>query len=269
MWTTWTQDNRFSFFFSYYLQTVDINLIPASIQNILWASSLGKIDHIRILSIGLELACNGVLTFGERNGQARHALTRKARRTFRGDYDGGNGGPCPVVSMSKGCRISTDCRTITCNTNLTRSQETIQLKVNKCDNAVSVTTSMTVRGPGMSWSHTYTSDDIIKVPNCTVSLVGFYSVGVGPSHRGSAIDLKVNYVFGEKTYKQNIYPWKRTAFINGDLSTSTSACGIFGWCYDLSSAAQAAVISGSLLFIVVLIILFTLVKCIVAMHPIC
>ena len=49
--------------------------------------------------------------------------------------------------------------------------------------------------------------------------------------------------------------------------------GIFGWWYDLSSAAQAAVISGSLLFIVVLIISFTLVitsvKCTVAIHPIC
>lgn len=190
-----------------------------------------------------------------------------------GDYDDGNGTPCPIVSMSKGCRISTDCRTITCSTNLTHSRETIQLQVNKCDNAVSVTTSMTVRGPGMSWSRTYTSDDIIKVPNCTVSLVGFYSVGVGPSQRGSAIDLKVNYVFGEKTYKQNIYPWKRTAVINGDQSISTDACGIFGWWYDLSSAAQAAVISGSILFIFVLIISFTLVmtsvKCTVAIHPIC
>ncbi|XP_029213568.2 uncharacterized protein LOC114977125 [Acropora millepora] len=169
-----------------------------------------------------------------------------------GDYDGGNGGPCPVVSMSKGCRISTDCSTITCSTNLTRSRETIQLKVNMCDNAVSVTTSMTVRDPGMLWSHTYTSDNIIKVPNGTVSVV---------------------YVFGEKTYKQNIYPWKRTAVINGDLSTSTGACGIFGWWYDLSSSAQAAVISGSILIIVVLIISFTLVmtsvKCTVAIHPIC
>lgn len=80
-----------------------------------------------------------------------------------------------------------------------------------CDNAVSVTTSMTVRGPGMSWSHNYTSEDIIKVPNCTVSMV---------------------YVFGEKTYKQNIYPWKRTAVINGDLSTSTGACGRFRFSYN-------------------------------------
>ena len=57
---------------------------------------------------------------------------------------------------------------------------------------------MTVPDLGISWSHTYTSDDIIEVPGYTVSLPGIFSAGVyvqvGLSDQGSTINMKVSRI---------------------------------------------------------------------------
>jgi len=55
----------------------------------------------------------------------------------------------------------------------------IARKVNKCDDPVSVTASMDVPDLSITWSHTYTSDDMVAVPGFTTSLPSFiFSAGV-------------------------------------------------------------------------------------------
>lgn len=52
-------------------------------------------------------------------------------------------------------------------------------KLNKCDDPVSVTASIDVPDLHISWSHTYTSDDIVDVPGFSASVSGFpFSAGV-------------------------------------------------------------------------------------------
>ena len=70
-------------------------------------------------------------------------------------------------------------------------------QVNKCDDPVSATASMNVPDLGITWSHTYTSNDIVAVPGFTVSLPSIFSAGVyvqvDLSDDGSNINMKVSY----------------------------------------------------------------------------
>ena len=54
---------------------------------------------------------------------------------------------------------------------------------------------MDVPDLGVTWSHTYTSDDIIEVPGFTVSLPSIFSAGVyvqvGLTDNGDQLHLKV------------------------------------------------------------------------------
>ena len=50
--------------------------------------------------------------------------------------------------------------------------------MNKCDDPVSVTASMDVPDLDITWSHTYTSDDIVEVPGFTASVPPVLSAGV-------------------------------------------------------------------------------------------
>ena len=56
---------------------------------------------------------------------------------------------------------------------------------------------MTVPDLGISWSHTYTSDDIVEVPGYTYS-IGIFSAGVyvqvGLTDKGSTINMKVSSI---------------------------------------------------------------------------
>ena len=71
------------------------------------------------------------------------------------------------------------------------------LYVNKCQTPISATASMTVPDLGISWSHTYTSDDIVEVPGYTYS-IGIFSAGVyvqvGLTDKGSTINMKVSSI---------------------------------------------------------------------------
>ena len=51
-------------------------------------------------------------------------------------------------------------------------------KFNNCDNPVTVTTTMDISKLDITWTYTFTSDDIIKVPGFTVSLPPILFAGV-------------------------------------------------------------------------------------------
>lgn len=170
----------------------------------------------------------------------------------------GDGGSCPGLSsdLGEGCTISEDCSTITCNMKFAADHQiTFKLKVNKCKNPISATASMTVPDLGISWSHTYTSDDIVAVPGYTFSIgplsAGVY-VQVGLTDQGSTINMKVKLLGGVQAGGRSSYPLKVTV-IDGDLPISTDDCGFWGWWNDLSDVLKAAVIGGPILLLLIII----------------
>ncbi|KAM7432350.1 hypothetical protein ABFA07_017187 [Porites harrisoni] len=177
----------------------------------------------------------------------------------RVDYLYFAGASCSGMSqtLDEGCTISDDCSTITCKMNFVEKPITFKLKINKCDEPVTVTASMNVPDLRVTWSHTYTSDDIIEVPGFTVSLPSIFSAGVYVQvqlkDNGDRLHLKVKLLAGGKVFGKGVYPVKVTV-MEGDLPISTNDCGMFKWWYDLSDATKAAVIGGPLLVICILVI---------------
>ncbi|XP_068732604.1 uncharacterized protein [Montipora capricornis] len=156
--------------------------------------------------------------------------------------------------------MSDDCSTLTCNMNFADQQIiTFKLEVKKCDDPVSVTASMNVPDLDITWSHSYTSNDIVAVPGFTVSLPSIFSAGVyvqvDLSDDGSNINMKVKLLAGGEIFGQSVYPIK-VAVLDGDLPISTDDCGIFGWWFDLSGVLKAAVILGPIIFLAIMLLLF-------------
>jgi len=143
------------------------------------------------------------------------------------NYDDTCSGMSP--DLGEGCSISDDCSTVTCKMDFVDKPITFKLKVNKCDEPVTVTASMDVPDLDITWSHTYTSDDIIEVPGFTVSLPSIFSAGVyvqvGLTNNGDRLHLnKVNLLAGGSVLGKGVYPVKATV-IEGDLPISTDECG--------------------------------------------
>ncbi|XP_068732609.1 uncharacterized protein [Montipora capricornis] len=117
--------------------------------------------------------------------------------TTTADFSRGycSGSPSSRINLGDGCSMSDDCSTLTCNMNFADQQIiTFKLEVKKCDDPVSVTASMNVPDLDITWSHSYTSNDIVAVPGFTVSLPSIFSAGVyvqvDLSDDGSNINMK-------------------------------------------------------------------------------
>jgi len=134
---------------------------------------------------------------------------------------------------------------------------TFKLKVNKCDDPVSVTATMDVPDLFITWSHTYTSDDIVEVPGFTASLPSVVSAGVyvqvALTPKGDELRVTVKLLAGGEILGKGIYPVKAPV-MEGDLPINTNACGVFAWWYEMDDVSQGAVIGGSILFVIILII---------------
>lgn len=162
------------------------------------------------------------------------------------------------LNLGDGCSLSDDCSTITCNMDFVKEPITFKLKINKCDSPVSVTASMDVPDLDITWSNTYTSDDIVEVPGFTASLPEIsFSAGVyvqvefTNNDDTDNLNLKVNLLAGAKVFGHDTYPVKVTV-LDGDLPISTDDCGVFGWWYDLNDIEKAAVIGGPILLIIII-----------------
>ncbi|XP_078381670.1 uncharacterized protein LOC144664428 isoform X5 [Oculina patagonica] len=170
------------------------------------------------------------------------------------------GGSCSTGSrrtLDNGCSISADCSTITCKMDFVDEPITFKLKVNKCDDPVSVTASMDVPDLFITWSHTYTSDDIEEVPGFTASVPGVVSAGVyvqvGLTSNDDELRLTVKLLAGGEILGKAFYPVKVTV-MEGDLPINTNDCGDFAWWHGISDAGMGAMIGGSILFVIIMII---------------
>lgn len=156
--------------------------------------------------------------------------------------DGGCSGSSPT--LGDGCSLSDDCSTITCKMDFVKKPITFKLKINKCDDPVTVTASMNVPDLDITWSHTYSGDDKIPVPGFSVPVGGVY-VQVDLTNNGDTLHLKVNLLVGAL----GVYLPPVTV-VDGDLPISTDDCGFFGWFIDLSVPAKIAVIAGTVVFLI-------------------
>lgn len=137
-------------------------------------------------------------------------------------------------TLSEGCSIGDDCSTITCDMNFVETPITFKLKVNKCDDPVSVTALLDVPDlQNVKWSHTYNSDDIVKVPGFitffpSILFADVY-VQVALKSNEDRLYLEVNLLAGKPFLdKHQDYPVNVTV-IEGDLPISNDHCGIFEW----------------------------------------
>jgi len=155
------------------------------------------------------------------------------------------------------CTISDDCSKITCKMDFVDKPITFKLTVNKCKDPVSITASMDVPDLFITWSHTYTSDDIVEVPGFTTSLASFASAGVyvqvGLTPKGDELRLTVKLLVGGELLGQSVYPVKLIV-MEGDLPIDTNDCGTFSWWDDMPVVGQAAIIGGTLILIIVMIV---------------
>nr|XP_058947747.1 uncharacterized protein LOC131775651 [Pocillopora verrucosa] len=162
-------------------------------------------------------------------------------------------------TLRDGCSVSDDYSTITCAANFVKKLITLKLKVNKCHDPISVTASVDVPVLRISRSHTYTSDDIIKIPRFTASVPGFsvsagLYVQVSLTPNGDKLKLTVKLLAGGQVGDEVVYPVKLLV-IDGNLPINTKACGIFAWWYDMK---RGTMVKG---FILVLIILISAYYC--------
>ncbi|XP_078381678.1 uncharacterized protein LOC144664435 [Oculina patagonica] len=174
----------------------------------------------------------------------------------------GFGGPCSTGShrtLNDGCSISDDCSTITCKMDFVYEPITFKLEINKCDDPVSVTASMDVPDLSITWSHTYTDDDIVEVPGFNASLPAVVSAGVYVQVELTANDdelhLTVKLLAGGEILGKSVYPVKTTV-MDGDLPMNTKACGAFAWWYEMNDVSKVALIAG-----LILVIIFMMMCC--------
>jgi len=134
---------------------------------------------------------------------------------------------------------------------------TFKLEVNKCDDPVSVTATMDVPDLRITWSHTYTSDDIVEVPGFTASLPSIVSAGVyvqvGLTPKGDELRVKVKLLAGGEILGKGVYPVKATV-MEGDLPINTNACGALAWWHEMNDGSKGAVVGVSILFVIIMII---------------
>lgn len=147
---------------------------------------------------------------------------------------------CRFDLLDDGCSINKDCDTIRCKTKLMDKAITYKLKVNNCDDPVSVTASMDVPDLHISWSHTYTSDDNVKVPEFNASVPGGVYVQVNLTPYDDRLGLKVMLWAGGKINSKGI---------KGTLPIKTDECDPSWWDKESTAIKVMVIITSLIAFI--------------------
>lgn len=111
------------------------------------------------------------------------------------------------ITFHNGCSISEDRGTITCNMTFVDHPITMDLKVNKYDDPVSITASMDVPDLQISWSHTFSFSDTQEVSGRNSS--GVY-VQVQLTQKSDDLRLNVKLLARGKTSGQDPHPTEVT-----------------------------------------------------------
>lgn len=126
---------------------------------------------------------------------------------------------------------------------------TMDLKVNKYDDPVSITASMDVPDLQISWSHTFSFSDTQEVSGRNSS--GVY-VQVQLTQKSDDLRLNVKLLARGKTSGQDLHPTEMTV-IEGNFLLKSDERGNFEWWHKLTETEKGAVIGGPL-FVILFII---------------
>ena len=116
---------------------------------------------------------------------------------------------CPDFSqaLGDGCTVSDDCSKVTCKLKFALKNITLKIQINKCEDPVTITATMSVPDLDIEWSHDYSSGDIVAVPGFSVSLpgrvlsAGVYIIEVEMTDNGDQLTLKVISVLEKKQFR--------------------------------------------------------------------
>ncbi|CAH3146358.1 unnamed protein product [Pocillopora meandrina] len=153
------------------------------------------------------------------------------------------------ITLHNGCSISEDRGTITCNMTFVDHPITMDLKVNKYDDPVSMTASMDVPDLQISWSHTFSFSDTQEVSGRNSS--GVY-VQVQLTQKSDDLRLNVKLLAKGKTSGQDLHPTEMTV-IEGNFLLKSDERGNFEWWHKLTETEKGAVIGGPL-FVILFVI---------------
>ncbi|XP_074633459.1 uncharacterized protein LOC141892169 [Acropora palmata] len=149
---------------------------------------------------------------------------------------------CKNIEIS-GCKITEDCLQLTCSTKVIDKEISLKMKVNRCDEPVTVTIDVKVESDNVEWSHVFTSGDEIPVPGLTYSAGGLAKAGLFVKVELQEGDGKLTLkVFLEAKVKIGSIALGPSIKVESKpLPIETAYCGTVRWWYHKNTAVRISV----------------------------
>ncbi|XP_067057930.1 uncharacterized protein [Acropora muricata] len=139
------------------------------------------------------------------------------------------------------CTITEDCLQLTCSKKEFDKEISLKVKVNRCEEPVTVTIDVKVEN--VEWSHVFTSGDELPVPGLTVSAGGIAKAGlyvkVELQEGDGKLTLKVFLEAKVKIGSVGLGP--SIELVSKQLPIQTAYCGLVRWWYDKNTAVRISV----------------------------
>ncbi|XP_029213520.2 uncharacterized protein LOC114977090 [Acropora millepora] len=139
------------------------------------------------------------------------------------------------------CTITEDCLQLTCSKKVLDKEISLKMKVNRCEEPVTVTIDVKVEN--VEWSHVFTSGDEVPVPGLTLSAGGLVKAGLYVKVKLQEGDGKLTLKVALEA-KAKIGSLDRTssiASVSKELPIETAYCGLVRWWYDKDTAVRISV----------------------------
>ncbi|XP_015749077.1 PREDICTED: uncharacterized protein LOC107328849 [Acropora digitifera] len=143
-----------------------------------------------------------------------------------------------------GCTITEDCLELTCSKTLIKKEISLKMKVNRCDEPVTVTIDVKVKKENVEWSHVFTSSDEVQVPGLTFSVAGLAKADLYVKVKLLDEDGKFTFKIGlaAKTKLGPIkLPLASFNVASEPLPITREYCGLVRWWFDKNTAVRISV----------------------------
>lgn len=171
---------------------------------------------------------------------------------------------CQDTDLPGDCTITSDCLKITCNAHFGGKTITLTVKVNRCDEPVTVTINVKVKGDDVDWTHVFTSGDELAVPGLGIDVKGVAKAGlfirVKLEPDDNILTVKVILEGGTKVGSVTFFPLKMT-MVTQKLPISTAYCGFVRWWEARNTAVRIVLVLVFLLLVLSIITGFNCCCC--------
>ncbi|XP_078381676.1 uncharacterized protein LOC144664433 isoform X2 [Oculina patagonica] len=183
-------------------------------------------------------------------GSASHdenSATKKLDELFEKIANGLAGNDeCKSMDLPGDCSITADCLKITCSADFGGKTTTLTGTINRCDEPVTVTINVKIKGEDIDWTHVFTSGDELAVPGLGIDVKNiakagmFIRVTVEPEEDGM-LTLKVTLEGGTKVGSVSFFPLK-LELVKQELPISTDYCDFVRWWESRNTAERIVMI---------------------------